>query len=1092
MTRRDSSRCPGPEILAAFVAGTLSGAELKMTEEHVNDCEDCQSTVGEAARASRGDYGDFAQLVPIAARRRDPQRTKRWLIALAAAAVIGIVYVGVPRDRSEDARVRELAEAMPRDHRYLEARLSGGFRWAPLRTVARSERAPLDAGEMKVIGVAGELLEKTAGDLSSSGQHARALAHLLAGRATEADALLTKVADAKKEAAIWSDLAAARYTAGVRTDDPSYFAAALAAADEALRTDPQFPEALFNRALIIERLGLRHQARAAWERYLAVDRTSEWAREAQQHLNALVPPAAFSDELDRNYDQMARDASAADALAHKYPQETRIWGETEILGRWAAAKQAGDHALAQKHLSVATFFGDALLGLNGDRMLLEAVASIASADAQRQKLLAEAHLQFREAQAAYRSGRAAEAQELFRAAAERFARGGSPVALLAEYFQANTLYDRGRITEAQARLEQLLADAPPQFAAHRAQVDWQLGLLLASQAQWGDAIDTLNDGIRTFERLGEMKYATAVRDILAEVYDRIGDSRSAWKHRIIVLRELGRSDHPKLLVTLDTAARGAALTQEWAVSLALLGLKLEIAADGGDDPMYVHTLLLRARIEAMLSRPDAAQAELARATAAMVRLHDDAYRERAEADRVAVEGFLTQSAPAAIALLGKAIAFHKTKGGRMLLPDLLLQRGRALLRAGDRAAAATDFEAGIRELETQRNSVDPGEERWGVFGAVDDLFDEAMLLALERDDAASAFAYAERARARELLETVSTGELTAAPPPEGAVVVEYATNSTGVVIFVADGGRVSAFENDVARSVLEDEVARIVESVATATEAEFRRSAATLYSRLIAPVAAALPQNRPLVFVPDALLRSVPFAALVDEQGRYLIERHALVVAPSSAVFAKLTARARRPVARPHLLVVSGPAAEEGDVRYLHASSREGEAVEAIYGSADRLRPDEANEVVFAARAGEADVIHFVGHAVSDARLHAALVTTRRNGSDGRLDVREIAAMQLRRTRVVVLAACSTGRGQERSGEGNISIARAFLAAGVPSVVATLWPIDEGPATEFFPLLHRYVAGGLPPAEALRRAQLDAIRNRRPPNMWAAVQVYGT
>jgi len=136
-------------------------------------------------------------------------------------------------------------------------------------------------------------------------------------------------------------------------------------------------------------------------------------------------------------------------------------------------------------------------------------------------------------------------------------------------------------------------------------------------------------------------------------------------------------------------------------------------------------------------------------------------------------------------------------------------------------------------------------------------------------------------------------------------------------------------------------------------------------------------------------------------------------------------------------------------------------------------------------------VIHFVGHAVSDSRSEAALLVAREAGS-GRLSAREIAGMRLRRTRVVVLAACSTGRGQERSGEGNISIARAFLAAGVPSVIATLWPIAEDPAAEFFPRLHRYVADGLPAAEALQRAQLDAIRSRAAPSTWAAVELFGS
>jgi CHAT domain-containing protein/tetratricopeptide (TPR) repeat protein len=1091
VTRSDSSRCPDPESLAAFVAGTLSGAELKRTAEHLNECEDCRAIVGEAARADRADYGQVVSFAPPARVQPTVHRAKRWLIALAAAAVIGIVYTPIPRQGSDDARISELAEAMPREGRYLEARLSGGFRWAPLRATLRGEGAPLDPSEMKVIGAAGNLLEKTAGDGSAEGRHAQALAHLLAGRPAEADALLTRVATEKQEAAIWSDLAAARYTAGVRTDDPAQFASALAAADEALRIDPHETEALFNRALIVERLGLRQQARAAWERYLAADRTSEWAREAQQHLDALLPPAAFGDELERHYDQLPRDGNVARDFVRRFPQEARTWGETEILGRWAAARKAGD-ASADLHLAVASVLGKELLALHGDRLLHDAATAVVAADPQRQAALTEAHLRFRRAQAAYKGGRAREAGELFRRAAQEFARGGSPLALPARYFEANTLYDQGQIAEARTRLEQLLAQAPPEFPAYRAQVQWQLGLVLASQARWGDAIETLSDGIRLFEGLGETKYATSVRDILAEVYDRIGDPGTAWKHRIVVLRELGRADHPKLLNALDAAARGAALLRDWPVSLALLGLKLEIASDGRDDPLYVHTSILRARIEAMRSQPGAARAELARATAAMARLRDGAYRERAEAERVAVQGMLAESPAVSIALLGKAISYHQSKGRRMLLPELLLQRGRASLREADNRSAAADFEDGIRELERQRLSIDPGEERWGVLGSVDELFEEAMLLALARDDTARAFAYAERARARELLETIQNDhDVTLGPRRGEAVLVEYAIHGAGLVIFVVDGPRIVAVRNNVARSVLEREVSHLQAAIVSSNEAEFRRSSAVLYARLIAPVASVVPPGRLVVFVPVAALCSVPFAALLDEQGTYLVERHAMVVAPSGAVFSRLTAKRRPRTAGAHLLLVSGPAAEAGDVRYLDAA-REGDAVVAVYASADRLRPHETSEETFAVRAGEADVIHFVGHGVSDPLSGPALVTARKDASDGLLDAREIAAMRLRRTRVVVLAACSTARGPERSGEGNISVARAFLAAGVPSVVATLWPIEDDPATEFFPRLHRYVADGLPPAEALRRAQLDAIRGHLAPGMWAAVQVLGS
>ena len=111
--------------------------------------------------------------------------------------------------------------------------------------------------------------------------------------------------------------------------------------------------------------------------------------------------------------------------------------------------------------------------------------------------------------------------------------------------------------------------------------------------------------------------------------------------------------------------------------------------------------------------------------------------------------------------------------------------------------------------------------------------------------------------------------------------------------------------------------------------------------------------------------------------------------------------------------------------------------------------------------------------------------------ADGRLSTSEIAALPLSGCGTVVLSACSTARGKLRGFEGNLSVARAFLAAGVPTVVATLWPIDDEEAARFFPQVHEQLARGHTAPEAVRTAQLESIRSSRPPSLWAAVQVIG-
>ena len=93
-------------------------------------------------------------------------------------------------------------------------------------------------------------------------------------------------------------------------------------ADRALSVDASYPAALFNRALILEHLGLNAEARKAWDRYLSVDASSPWANEARQHLRRL--PASTGDARFRAAQtDLARVATLVPAfLAHAGPRRS--------------------------------------------------------------------------------------------------------------------------------------------------------------------------------------------------------------------------------------------------------------------------------------------------------------------------------------------------------------------------------------------------------------------------------------------------------------------------------------------------------------------------------------------------------------------------------------------------------------------------------------------------------------------------------------------------------------------------------------------------------------------------------------------------
>jgi CHAT domain-containing protein len=166
---------------------------------------------------------------------------------------------------------------------------------------------------------------------------------------------------------------------------------------------------------------------------------------------------------------------------------------------------------------------------------------------------------------------------------------------------------------------------------------------------------------------------------------------------------------------------------------------------------------------------------------------------------------------------------------------------------------------------------------------------------------------------------------------------------------------------------------------------------------------------------------------------------------------------------------------------------------------AKRFAPDErtllvgdaATEAAFRALAPGRAAIHLAVHGiVSDADpLASALALAPDDEHDGWLRTSEVFGLDLAAD-LVVLSGCSTGLGK-LTGDGMLGLSRAFLFAGAPTVVVSLWDVSDRATAELMDSFYAARAEGLGSARALRRAQL-ALKNRYShPFVWASFTVIG-
>ncbi len=152
-----------------------------------------------------------------------------------------------------------------------------------------------------------------------------------------------------------------------------------------------------------------------------------------------------------------------------------------------------------------------------------------------------------------------------------------------------------------------------------------------------------------------------------------------------------------------------------------------------------------------------------------------------------------------------------------------------------------------------------------------------------------------------------------------------------------------------------------------------------------------------------------------------------------------------------------------------------------------------ATETAFKTLAPNYAILHLAAHAELNTvnPLFSRIRLSPDDQSDGALEVHEIYELPLEQTDLVVLSACDTKLGQLSRGDDLVGLTRAFLYAGAPSVIASLWKVDDLVTRDFMTAFYFFFAQNHSAADALRSAQ-RLTRSRYPhPYYWAAFTLVG-
>ncbi len=282
--------------------------------------------------------------------------------------------------------------------------------------------------------------------------------------------------------------------------------------------------------------------------------------------------------------------------------------------------------------------------------------------------------------------------------------------------------------------------------------------------------------------------------------------------------------------------------------------------------------------------------------------------------------------------------------------------------------------------------------------------------------------------------------------------------------------------------------------IRSADEKQAKRLLRGLYRLLITPLESLgfRPESYGrLVIVPHGALHYIPFAALLDDKDRFLIEHAEVVMAPSASIWQFLTKRAG---AGSQFVALGNPDLTSRGVADLPFADQEISEIRKILTLPQRIyQAGDATKARLISGAEDVGILHLSTHGEfpdHNAADEHAIWLADDAGMSAALSAAEVRKLLLQQARLVVLSVCNGGLYRIGPADEPYGLLPAFLEAGTQNVIGTLWPLDDQFGRDFMIELYRHLDQGV--AAAMRKASLRFINEDEYLRRWAAFVLVGS